>query len=102
MNDHLFEQMGSQLVKSCDTTKDRKKTRGRRSGSGNPENIKKPQGCGNLLYMHTLSDLSAIGSYIFTSVITDGIANIFTHLISQVRLAREWWFLRDSNPRPTD
>ncbi len=52
--------------------------------------------------MYTLSDLSAIGSYILHVCAADEIANIFTHLIAQVRLAREWWFLRDSNPRPTD
>ena len=65
--------------------------------------IKKPHHhAGDLLYMHTLRILSAIGSYILHVCVADGIANIFTHLIAQVRLAREWWFLRDSNPRPTD
>ena len=53
------------------------------------------------IYVHTHLT-SAIGRYILHVCITDGIANIFTHLTDQVRLTREWWFLRDSNPRPTD
>lgn len=68
-----------------------------------PWNTKKPHNYAGICYISTHSAFWVRLAVIYhTPVVTDDIANIFTHLNDQVRLAREWWFLRDSNPRPTD